>query len=60
MDEGCGRGGELVLSSKFTLIVMLKVVIYNVSDSGENVFRLGGLGDSRRGTVVLVSAPMVE
>ena len=49
-----------MLSSKFTLIVMLKVVIYNVSDSGENVFRLGGLGDSRRGTVVLISAPMVE
>ena len=58
MDEGCGRGGGFVLLSKSTLIVMLKVVICIVSDSGENVFRLGGLGD-RWGPVVLIYAPKV-
>ncbi len=47
-----------MLSSKFTLIVMLKVVICIGSDKGENVFRLGGLGD-RWGPVVLIYAPKV-
>ena len=46
-------------TSKFTLFMMLKIVVCIGSDCIENVFRLVGLGVGG-GPVMLMSAPMVD
>ena len=47
VDERCGGGGGIVHTSKFTSIMMLKIVVCIGSDCAENVFRLVGLGCKR-------------